>query len=142
MKRAWTAAVFAVTALCAAAEASETIVAREEEKYFYEGGRFERYEGQYEKTYFLDVKDDKLVRTRLYDYQAKKITPDETSYRIQKQLQSYPLSAPRYGLEPVVTAFGQPDADTVEMLVIDKDSVQTVTAAGGRLVVARAKRLR
>ena len=88
---------------------AETIVAHETEKYFYNDGKMEKFEGQFENTYLLDMDNDTLTRTRVYDYQTKKITPDETVYQIEKTLKCHPTNVGRFGLPPVIRAVGRPD---------------------------------
>ena len=119
-----------------------TLVTHETEKYFYKNGRMEKYDGQFENTYFMDLVNNKLVRTRIYDYQTKKITPDETVYQIQKQLNSHPSTSARYSLQPLIRAVGQPDGDSVELLTIEDDYVHSAVSTPTQLVLSRAKRLR
>ncbi len=120
-----------------------TIVSHETEKWFCKDGKMERFEGQYENTYHLDLLKGTLVRTRVYDYQSKKILPDETRYQIQSQLNSHPTNAARFARpEAIVRAFGQPSPDAVEMLVIREDSVESAVSTPGQLVVSNAKRLK
>src|SRR3989338_2584126 len=107
---------------------AETIVTHEEEKYFYQEGKIQRFEGQYENTYQLDLEKDELIRTRIYDYQTKEIIPDETVYHIEKDLKSHPTTAFRYSLEPMIRAVGQPDKDSVETIMIQNDVVETATS--------------
>ncbi|HTL69907.1 MAG TPA: hypothetical protein VL404_01305 [Candidatus Eisenbacteria bacterium] len=126
----------------ASAATTSTIVTHEEDKYFFQNGRMERFEGQYENTYFYDPEKSVLVRTRIYDYRTKKITPDDTHYQIQRQLNSDPVNAARYSLPSVLRAVGQPDPDTMEILVIRDDAVQTTVSHPGRIVVTNCRRLR
>ena len=120
--------------------AAETIVGHETEKYFLSDGRMQRFEGQYEYTYLLE--GDKITRTRVYDFQTRKIMPDNTIYQVQKQLNSDPDNSLRYGTEPVIRAFGQPDPDSVEMLVIEDGFVNICKSTSKNVVVSRATRLR
>lgn len=145
MKRVAAASVLALACLApavASAAAARTVVSHEEEKYFYEGGRMQRFEGQFEHTYHLDPERGIVTRTRLYDYRTKRITPDDTVYAIQKELRSDPSQSQRYALAPVVRAVGRPDEDHVEVLTINDREVVSAVAAPGRLVVSRARRLR
>lgn len=133
------------TALCAWAGAAHagTVVAHETEKYYYEEGRMQKFEGQFENTYFIDVPKNTLVRTRVYDYQAKRITPDETVYKIEKGLQSDPTNAARFAApRAVIRAVGNPDPDSVEILVIDDDNVHSVRSTPSQIIISRAKRLK
>jgi hypothetical protein len=122
--------------------AASTIVAHEEVKYFLRDGKMEKYEGHLEYTYFLDLEKNQLIRTRIYDYQTKKITPDETVYQIQSQLNSHPFNADRYGVTPSIRAFGQPDADTSELLVIKNDVVESMVSSPRSVIVSHFKRLK
>lgn len=121
---------------------AETIVAHETEKIFYGNGRMEKFEGQFENTYYLDFDKNTLIRTRVYDYQSKKITPDETVYHIEKTLRSDPSNAVRYNLQPVIRAVGHPDKDSVQTILIKEDEVETVTATADGFVLSRAKKLK
>ncbi len=120
-----------------------TIVSHETEKWFYKDDKVERFEGQFENTYHLDLSRNTLVRTRVYDYQSKKILPDDTAYQIQTQLNSHPTNAARFARpQAIVRAFGQPSPDVVEMLVIREDTVESAISTPGQLVVSKAKRLK
>lgn len=121
---------------------AETIVAHETEKYFYQNGEMKKFEGQNEYTYDYDAINNKLVRTRVYDYQAKKIFPDETVYRIQNQLDSHPSNAASHGVPPILKAYGEPDTDSTEVVTIDADFVHSLKVAGGQVVISRARRLK
>lgn len=120
-----------------------TIVSHETEKWFCKEGKMERFEGQYENTYHLDLSKNTLVRTRVYDYRSKKILPDDTQYQIQSQLNSHPTNAARFARpQAIVRAFGQPSPDAVELLVIREDTVESTLSTPGQLVVSNAKRLK
>lgn len=121
---------------------AETIVTRETERYFYSDGVMTRYDGQYEHTYFFDPEKNSLRRTRVYDYQNKLVTPADTVYYIQRQLNSHPSNAANLGLKSVIRAIGRPGADTVEILVIDDDSVDALTSTGSTLIASHAERLK
>ncbi len=136
------AAVLALSAPAARGATSATIVSHEEEKYFFEGGRMSRFEGQFEHTYFLDNVKGVLVRTRTYDYRAKRITPDETVYRIERSLHSDPTNSDRYSLTPVIRAIGVPDGDHVETLTVTDKEVVSSLAAPGKLILSRSRRLK
>ena len=124
------------------ANAGQTIVAHETDRFFYKDGKVLRYEGQYEYTYFLDLDKDVLTRTRVYDYLNKKITPDETVYHIEKQLLSHPANSERYVLPPVIRAVGQTNADTLETLIIEEGFVNVAASSTNEIVISRAKRLK
>ena len=121
---------------------AETIVTHETDKYFFKDGQMERFDGQVENTYFLDEANNTLVRTRIYDFQTKKITPDETVYSIQNQLHSHPLNAANFSLAPVIRAFTQSGPDAVEMIQIENEFVTTSLSTANEFVVSRAKRLK
>ena len=122
--------------------AGETITAHETDRYFYKDGRVRRYEGQFEYTYYLDLDKDSLTRTRIFDTLHNKVTPDETVYHIEKQLLSHPTNSERYALTPVIRAYGQTNADTVELLAIEEHFVNVASSSGNELVISRAKRLK
>ena len=124
------------------AQAGETIVARETDRYFYKDGKVLRYEGQFENTYYLNLDKDTLTRTRIYDTVNRKVLPDETVYHIEKQLMSHPSNADRYALTPVLRAYGQTAADSIEILVVEEHFVNTVSSSNNELVISRAKRLK
>ena len=120
---------------------SQTINTHETEKYFFKDNSTEKFDGQFEYTYFFDISVHQLVRTRIYDYQTKKVTPDNTVYQVQNQLNSHPQNASQYGLPPVIRAFAQTGPDQAELIQIDGDEVYTSTSTNNSLVVSRAKRL-
>ena len=128
--------------LCQTAFAAQTVVTHETERYFYKDGFMEKYDGQFEYTYFVDLARGTLTRTRIYDYQSKKITPDETVYRVEKQLDSYPTKSPGYNLPPMIKATAQSGGDKVELLVIEEDYAHSALSDGRQLVISRAKRLK
>lgn len=135
------AGCFAIILLAGSVRA-ETIVAHETEKYFYKDGKMQKFEGQYENTYYLDMDKNILTRTRVYDYQTRKITPDETVYPLETELRSHPSNAPRFSLPPMIRAVGRPDKDSVQTVAIDDDFVTTSTSTADTYVVSRAKRLK
>ena len=121
---------------------TQTIVTHETERYFYRHGRMEKFEGQFEYTYLWDIEKNTLVRTRIYDYQTKKITPDETVYQVEKQLRSHPVRSERYALPSVIRAVGQTGIDTVELLSIEDDQIVSASSNSDEMVLSRAKRLK
>ena len=121
---------------------AETIVSHENEKYFFKDGKMEKFEGQYENTYHLNLENNRLTRTRVYDYQSKLITPDETVYQIESTLKSHPTNAARFGVPPLIRAVGRPGKDTVEIILIEDDFVTTSTSMAGTFIFSRAKRLK
>jgi len=139
------AAVFLVAAAGLSASPAfcgETIVTHETERYFYSDGKMEKFEGQHENTYFLDLEKNTLTRTRVYDYQTKRITPDETAYQVQNDLHSHPLTAARYGLRPLVRAYARLGEDAAEFLVIDNEWAHSTVSTPEHLIISRAKRLK
>lgn len=122
--------------------AGQTIVAHETDRYFYKGGKILRYEGQFETTYYLDLDQNTLTRTRIFDSVNNKITPDESVYHVEKQLLSHPTNSERYVLAPVVRAVGQTSADSIEMVTIEEHFVNIVSSTGDEMVISRCKRLK
>ena len=120
----------------------ETLVTHETERHFYKDGRLLKLDNQFEMTYHLDLENDTLTRTRVYDFLNKKITPDETVYHIEKQLLSHPTNSERYILPPVIRAVGQTNADSIETLIIEDGFVNAATSSTNELVISRAKRLK
>ncbi len=122
---------------------AETIVTHETEKYFYENGQMKRYDGQYEQTYLLDREKNTLTRTRIYNYHDKQIIPDETVYEIQNDpdpglSDNLPVHRP----STVIQAVGQPEARTVELLIVRDGTVTSSVARDGELIVSQADRLK
>ncbi len=128
--------------LCQTAFAAQTIVTHETERYFYKNGYMEKYDGQYEYTYYVDLEKGTLTRTRIYDYQSRKITPDDTVYRIEKEVNSYPSQSRLFNLPPMIKATAQTGGDEVELVVIEEDYVHAALSSGRDLVISRAKRLK
>lgn len=120
----------------------ETIVTHEVSRYFYKDGRILKLEGQFEMTYLLDLDKNTLLRTRVYDFINKKITPDETVYHIERQLLSHPTNADRYVLKPLVRGSGQTGADSLEMIIVEEGFVDTVSSNADELVLSHARRVR
>lgn len=136
------AAVLGVVVLCAADSAwGATVVARETDKYFLKTGKMTRYDGQFETTYEVDLEKGVVRRMRLYDFNARQIVPDDTVYQIEKDLLSMPGKHNRYILPPVVRAVGKPDADSVEILVIEETAVTTARSTSNQLIVSYGRRL-
>lgn len=118
-----------------------TVVSHESDKYFFKLGKMSRYDGQFENTYEVDLEKGIVTRTRLYNFLEKRITPDGTVYQIEKDLLSTPGKHNRYVLPPVVRAVGKPDADSVEILVIEEAAVTTARSTSNELVISRGQRL-
>ena len=121
---------------------AETIVTHETEKYFYSDGKMQKFDGQFENTYYLDFDKQTLTRTRMYDCQSKKIMPDETVYQLESTLRSHPTNAAHFNLQPVIRGIGRPDKDSVQVITIDDDSVTTSTSTADTFVISRANRLK
>jgi hypothetical protein len=121
--------------------AGETITAIEVEGYFYSNGDMKRSSAQFEITYYLE--GDTITRTRVYDFKRKEVIPDNTIYRVQRQLSSDPSNnkVPSYGNPQVIRAIGQPGTDAVEVLMIGDTFVQTVKSARDYFVISRLKRI-
>jgi hypothetical protein len=124
-----------------AGASEETVVGHETDKYFFKYDKMDRYDGQFENTYLVDRSKGTVTRTRIYDFVSKKILPDETVYRIQKDLLSDPGNSTRYALPAVIRAVGKPDADSTEILVIEEYEVVTARSTSNEVVVSHSKRL-
>jgi hypothetical protein len=135
--------VLLAAAVLGAADAvwAGTVVSRESDKYFLKGGRMTRYDGQFETTYDVDLEKGTVRRVRLYDFNAKQIVPDDTVYTIEKDLLSTPGKHNRYILPPVVRAVGKPDADSVEILMIEETAVTVARSTSNELIVSHGRRL-
>lgn len=137
------AAVVAFAAFISAAPAyAVTIETHETERYFFKDGKYTRFDGQFEHSYFFDAKKNMLIRTRTYDYQSKRVTSENTAFYVQRTLNSHPTNADNFGLLPVVRAVGRPDPDTLEILMIEDETVQSAISTGTSLIVSRSKRLK
>lgn len=120
---------------------AQTVVSHETDKYFFEAGKMTRFDGQFENTYEVDLEKGTVTRTRVYDFTGKRIMPDDTVYRIEKDLLSNPGKHNRYVLPPVVRAVGKPDADSVEIVVIEQAAVTTARSTSNEIIVSRGRRL-
>jgi len=130
--------------LCQVAWAGETIIGQEVEGYFYADGLMKQSKGQFENTYYLE--GDTVTRTRVYDLIKKEVIPDDTVYRIQRQLWSDPtkpdsLLSTADGT-PVIRAVGQPGFDAIEILVIGETFIQSVKSTADYFVISRYKRIK
>ena len=128
---------------CSAALAGETITAQEVEGYFYADGEMKRSKGQFEITYYIE--GDTITRTRVYDINKKEVIPDDTVYRIQRQLWSDPskrLSLPAVSGNSVIRAVGQPGTDAIEILMISNTFIQSVKSTSDYFVISRLKRIK
>jgi len=114
--------------------AGETIIGHEVESYFYKDGEMKQAEGQFENTYYLE--GDTVTRTRVYDLIKKEVIPDDTIYRIQRQLLS------DVGMGPSIQAVGQPGQAAIEILVIGKTFIQSVKSTPNYFVISRFKRIK
>jgi len=128
---------------CTAALAGETITAQEVEGYFYADGEMKHSKGQFEITYYIE--GDTITRTRVYDINKKEVIPDDTVYRIQRQLSSDPskrLSLPAVSGNSVIRAIGQPGNDAIEILMISDTFIQSVKSYSDYFVIRRFKRIK
>lgn len=124
--------------------AGETIIGHEVEGYFYNDGEMKQSKGQFEITYYLE--GDTVTRTRVYDLIKKEVIPDDTVYRIQRQLWSDPTKGTSSysfsGHEAVIRAIGQPGLDAIEILVIGETFIQSVKSTATYFVISRYKRIK
>ena len=74
--------------VCQVTWAGETIIGQEVEAYFYKDGEMKQGKGIFEITYYLE--GNTVTRTRVYDLIKNEVIPDDTVYRIQRQLWSDP----------------------------------------------------
>jgi hypothetical protein len=125
---------------CSAALASETITAQEVEAYFYADGEMKSSKGQFEITYY--VEGDNVTRTRVHDFNKKQIIPDDTVYKIQRQLASDPTKGLSLVGKPIIRAIGQPGADAVEILMIGEAFIQSVKSTSDYFVITGLKRIK
>lgn len=132
--------VLLVLLACKAALAGETITAQEVEGYFYADGEMKRSKGQFEITYYIE--GDTVTRTRVYDLNKKEVIPDDTVYRIQRQLLSDTATQLPVRRKPVIRAVGQPGMDAIEILVIGERFIQSVKSTSDYFVVSRLKRIK
>lgn len=128
---------------CNVAFAGETISTQETENYFYSDGKMTRSEGQFEITYYME--GDTITRKSVYDFKKKEVIPDDTIYRIQRQLISDPSRGLADGImvrKHVIRAIGQPGTDAVEILMIDETFIQSVKSTSDYFVISRQKRIK
>ena len=130
--------------VCQVTWAGETIIGQEVESYFYADGEMKQSKGQFEITYYLE--GDTVTRTRVYHLIKKEVSPDDTVYRIQRQLWSDPtkpdsLFSTADG-KPVIRAVGQPGFDAIEILVIGETFIQSVKSTDYYFVISRYKRIK
>ncbi|MDP2787223.1 MAG: hypothetical protein Q8O79_04010 [Pseudomonadota bacterium] len=123
---------------CGVALAGETITAQEVEGYFYAAGEMKRSKGQFEITYYIEK--DTVTRTRVYDLNKKKVIPDDTVYRIQRQLESDPTKGMSISGKTTIRAIGQPGTNAVEILMIGETFIQSVKSTSDYFVISRLKR--
>lgn len=132
--------VLVVLLACRAAFAGETITAQEVEGYFYADGEMKRSKGQFEITYYIE--GNTVTRTRVYDFDKKKVIPDDTVYQIQRQLLSDPTRGASLSGKPIIRAIGQPGLDAVEILTIGDTFIQSVKSTSDYFVISRLKRIK
>jgi hypothetical protein len=128
--------------MCSAALAGETITAQEVESYFYSDGEMKHSpKGAFEITYYLD--ENTVTRTRVYDINEKKVMPDNTIYKIERQLMSDP-SRGGYAFpgKSVIRAIGSPGLDALEILMIGETFIESVRSTSDYFVISRLKRIK
>ena len=125
---------------CNVALAGETITAQEVEGYLYADGEMKRSKGQFEFTYYIE--GNTVTRTRVYDLNKKQVIPDDTVYKIQRQLDSDPTKGLSLRGKPVIRAIGQPGTDAVEVLMIGEAFIQSVKSTSDYFVISRLKRIK
>jgi hypothetical protein len=125
---------------CSAALAGETITAQEVEGYFYADGEMKRSKGLFEITYYIE--GNTVTRTRVYDLNKKQVIPDDTVYKIQRQLMSDPTKGLSLSGKPIIRAIGQPGTDAVEILMIGETFIQSVKSTSDYFVISRLKRIK
>lgn len=132
------------------ASAADTIVAIQEEGWFYEDGEMKKEKGGFENTYVLT--GDRLVRTKVRNLETNEATSDNTVYLVRSELASHPARLPRVGdpaassktqpFPPVIRAVGNPGTDATELVVIGADFVQTCKSTADYFVISRFKRVK
>jgi hypothetical protein len=134
--------LFALVACLASsvALAGETITAQEVEGYFYADGEMKRSKGQFEITYYIE--GNTITRTRVYDLNRKQVLPDNTVYKIQRQLESDPTKGLSFSGKPIIRAIGQPGTDAMEILMIGETFIQSVKSTSDYFVISRLKRIK
>lgn len=122
---------------CRAAFAGETITAQEVEGYFYADGKMKRSKGQFEVTYYIE--GNTITRTRVYDLNKNQVIPDDTVYKIQRQLLSDPTKGVALSGKPVIQAIGQPGLDVIEILMIGDAFIQSIKSTSDYFAISRLK---
>lgn len=125
---------------CRTAFAGETITAQEVEGYLYADGEMKRSKGQFEITYYIE--GNSVTRTRVYDFDKKKVIPDNSVYQIQYQLLSDPTRGASLSGKPIIRAIGQPGIDAMEILTIGDTFIQSVKSTSDYFVISRLKRIK
>ncbi|OPX96685.1 MAG: hypothetical protein A4E59_01025 [Syntrophorhabdus sp. PtaB.Bin027] len=123
----------------------EKIVAKEIDGYFYNlsDSKMEPYKPEFEITYHRI--GDEIRRVGVYNTRTKEIIPDDTVYKIQRQLWSDPtkkLSLQATFDKMNIRAIGQPGTDSIEILTFGKDFVLSVRSTGDHLTISKLKRIK
>jgi hypothetical protein len=124
----------------------EKIIAQEIDGYIFNlsgDGKMVPYKPQFEITYYII--GDEVRRVGVYDIKTKEIIPDNTVYKIQRQLWSDPtkkLSTQADLNNPNIRAIGQPGTDSIEILTIGEEFVLSVRSTGNHLTISKLKRIK
>jgi predicted transcriptional regulator len=119
---------------------SEIIKTREIEGYFYHDGKMIKSDGEFEHTYKLE--DDHIIRINIYNFKKNENIPDNTIYKILRQLYSDPLQGSNSNKDTVIRAIGQPGSDAVEIIAIYDNIVQSVKSTANYFVISRSIRIK
>jgi len=128
------------------AEHWEKIVAKEIEGYRYNlsgDWKMESFKPEFEITYHRS--GDEIHRVGVYNIKTKEIKPDNTVYKIQRQLSSdvsKTKSLQSFSGLSNIRAIGQSDPDSVEILTISKDDIINVRSTGYYIAITRLKRIK
>ena len=76
----------------------------------------------------------------VYDLNKKQVMPDNTVYRIQRQLESDPAKGTFISGKTTIRAIGQPGTNAVEILMIGETFIQSVKSTSDYFVIGRLKR--
>jgi len=132
---------FLVTLLfCNLASAEETIIAKEINGYMISDGKFKNTEPQFTVTYVIN--GDIVTRTRVYDFKNKKTMPDNTIYKIQRQLLSDPTKGTSISGKVVTRAIGQPGSNAIEILTIGNNYVDSLKSTADYFIFSRHQRIK
>jgi hypothetical protein len=125
---------------------SEKIIAIEIDGYNYNlsgDGKMEPYKPEFEITY-VRVKDE-VCRVGVYNTRTKEVIPDNTIYKIQRELWSDTTKKISTQADlgiPNIRAIGQPGTDSIEILTIGEEFVLSVRSTGNHLTISKLKRIK